>query len=94
MIPLSASGNKDVRFPQRLTISMSTILVTNCGSLHSQDSDSFFKSLSTSLLDFVDGVKLSFDAACFRKFLLQLNQSSFMESEQGKQLNNIFLNYF
>ena len=56
--------------------------MTNCGSLHSQDSSSFFKSISSNLLDLVEQVQLSFDVEHFRKFIIQLNDTM-VESEPG-----------
>ncbi|VDD93793.1 unnamed protein product [Enterobius vermicularis] len=84
IIPLTACKTGDYRYPRRLIISMSTVLMTNCGSLHSQDSSSFFKSISSNLLDLVEQVQLSFDVEHFRKFIIQLNDTM-VESEPGEE---------
>uniref|UniRef100_A0A0M3JZ66 Chorein_N domain-containing protein n=1 Tax=Anisakis simplex TaxID=6269 RepID=A0A0M3JZ66_ANISI len=67
----------DSRTPKRVVISMSTVLVTNCESAHSYDSCSFFKSLSSNLIDFIDDTtqlnNLNIDS--FRQFIILLNQS-------------------
>uniref|UniRef100_A0A0N5ABT9 Chorein_N domain-containing protein n=1 Tax=Syphacia muris TaxID=451379 RepID=A0A0N5ABT9_9BILA len=75
VIPLCSSLINDHRYPQRLLISMSTVLITNCGSLHSEDSSSFFKSLSSNLLDLVNKMEVNVNRVSFRNFIIHLNDT-------------------
>ncbi|KHN82696.1 UHRF1-binding protein 1-like [Toxocara canis] len=85
IIPLGECGTRDSRMPRRVLVSMSTVLATNCESVHSQDACSFFSSLSANVVDFIDSSQLPLNTASFRNFIIQLNQSEMLNNADGEE---------
>lgn len=78
IVPLSSSSKADNRLPRRVVVSMSAVTAVNNENF--QDS-SFFKSLSSSTIDFIDSLKVPCDKSSFRNFVVHLNQNSTDGSE-------------
>ncbi|EJW74159.1 hypothetical protein WUBG_14932, partial [Wuchereria bancrofti] len=76
IIPLKDSFVSDTRFARRIVISMSTLLATNYETVSGDESNSFFKSISSNTIDFIDHVGLLVSTEKLKEFVLQLNQNS------------------
>ncbi|VDN57863.1 unnamed protein product [Dracunculus medinensis] len=83
IVPLSSSSKADNRLPRRVVVSMSAVTAVNNENF--QDS-SFFKSLSSSTIDFIDSLKVPCDKSSFRNFVVHLNQNSTDGSENEERL--------
>ncbi|MFH4974124.1 hypothetical protein AB6A40_000833 [Gnathostoma spinigerum] len=82
VVPLCDEWLDDRRLPRRLILSMSTVQASNCVALCNLDSSNSFHSLSSNMIDFIDGTRLPFDILSFRNFVIQLNQSAVLDLEQ------------
>uniref|UniRef100_A0A183CWG1 Chorein_N domain-containing protein n=1 Tax=Gongylonema pulchrum TaxID=637853 RepID=A0A183CWG1_9BILA len=85
ILPFKESDSLDARLPQRLVLSMSTVLLTNCETFCSDESNSFFKSLSPNIIDFIDRTNLLTGKEKFKEFIFQLNQNSYFDVDEGER---------
>lgn len=91
-MPLREPDSLDSRLPRRIVLSMSTVLVTNCETIYSYESESFFKSLSPNIIDFIDKTGLLISKEKIKEFIFQLNQNSDLDTDRGtNQLFAAFL---
>lgn len=62
---------------------MNTLIATNYEAVSGDQSDSFFKSISSNIIDFIDCIDLLVDKEQLKEFILQLNQNSLEHIGQG-----------
>uniref|UniRef100_A0A915PR88 Chorein N-terminal domain-containing protein n=1 Tax=Setaria digitata TaxID=48799 RepID=A0A915PR88_9BILA len=86
IVPLRKPVVPDMRFARRIVLSMSNLLATNCEAFSGDESDSFFKSISPSIIDFIDSVNLLVSKDNLKEFIFQLNQNSFDGIDQGERI--------
>ncbi|CAG9533480.1 unnamed protein product [Cercopithifilaria johnstoni] len=86
IIPLREPFVPDKRFARRIVISMNTLLATNCKAVSSDESDSFFKSISSNIIDFIDYIDLLVGKEQLKEFIFQLNQNSFEDDDQAERI--------
>lgn len=90
IIPLKEPFMPDKRFARRVVISMNTWSATNCKAVFGDESASFFKSIPSNIIDFIDCIDLFVNKQRLKEFIFQLNQNSLADDGQG----NIFLLFF
>ncbi|VDO32762.1 unnamed protein product [Brugia timori] len=86
IIPLKDSFVSDTRFARRIVISMSTLLATNYETVSGDESNSFFKSISSNVIDFIDHVGLLVSNEKLKEFILQLNQNSCENVDEAERI--------
>uniref|UniRef100_A0AAF5PGS6 Chorein_N domain-containing protein n=1 Tax=Wuchereria bancrofti TaxID=6293 RepID=A0AAF5PGS6_WUCBA len=86
IIPLKDSFVSDTRFARRIVISMSTLLATNYETVSGDESNSFFKSISSNTIDFIDHVGLLVSTEKLKEFVLQLNQNSCENVDEAERI--------
>uniref|UniRef100_A0A0R3RQW5 Chorein_N domain-containing protein n=1 Tax=Elaeophora elaphi TaxID=1147741 RepID=A0A0R3RQW5_9BILA len=86
IIPLQEPFVSDRRFARRIVISMSTLLATNCEAISGDESNSFFKSISSNIVDFIDCIDLLVSKEQLKEFIFQLNQNSFDDIDQAERI--------
>lgn len=80
----------EMSFVRKIVISMDTVLATNYEAVSEDESNSFFKSISSNIIDFIDCIELVVNKERLKKFISQLNQNSCEDVEQGSILLSVF----
>ncbi|VDK72943.1 unnamed protein product [Litomosoides sigmodontis] len=70
IIPLKEPFMRDKRFARRVVISMNTWSATNCKAVFGDESASFFKSISSNIIDFIDCIDIGQENMLFCGFPL------------------------
>ncbi|MCP9266143.1 UHRF1-binding protein 1-like [Dirofilaria immitis] len=86
IVPLREPFVSDTRFSRRIVINMSNLLATNCEVVSGDESDSFFKSISPRIIDFIDCVDLLVSKEKLKEFIFQLNQDSCEHNDQAERI--------
>ncbi|OZC09215.1 hypothetical protein X798_03759 [Onchocerca flexuosa] len=86
IVPLREPFISDIRFARRIVISMSTLLATNCEAISGDESCSFFKPISSNIIDFIDRIDLLVSKEKLKEFIFQLNQNSYEDIDQGERI--------
>lgn len=72
-----------MRFARRIVISMNTLLATNCEAVSNDESNLFFKSISSNIIDFIDCIDLLVNKETLKEFIFQLNRNLFEDVDEG-----------
>lgn len=81
----------DHRFPRRIVLSMSTVLVTNCEAFGDDQTNSFFKSISPKVIDLIDDIDPAMYKKSIKEFILQLNQYSDQMGTKSEYFSTLWL---
>uniref|UniRef100_A0A1I7V577 Chorein_N domain-containing protein n=1 Tax=Loa loa TaxID=7209 RepID=A0A1I7V577_LOALO len=86
IIPLKDPFVSDLRFARRIVISMNTLLATNCEAVSGGRSNSFFKTISANIIDFINCIDLLVSKEKLKEFIFQLNQNSCEDVIQAERI--------
>ncbi|VDN04551.1 unnamed protein product [Thelazia callipaeda] len=86
IVPLIQPSVPDTRFARRIVINMNSLVATNSEAVFSSESNSFFKSISPNVIDYIDSTDLLVKKEKLKEFIFKLNQNSCGGDNQGERI--------